>query len=264
MWIAGLILIMVAVGLGVGYLNKKKKVRSLQGTETTTIDFIQSLARTMTTDLGPGSFYYRTELKGKVLCENPLTSELTATSCAFYSMKVSREYEEVYHETKPGGERERKTRKASERVASNTRMTPFMLQDSTGAIKVEPSGADIIPIKVLARFEPAQTDGSELRLGSVVIPLEPALREGDRKTLGYSFEEHAIPLNQEIFVMGEATDQDGELVVRKPRENGKYIISAKGKEQLVSEGLATMKGLLIGGIVCGSVGLVLLIVDLIV
>jgi hypothetical protein len=70
-----------------------------------------------------GAFRRDVELKGSIQCDTPLTSEVAKLPCVYYSMYVTREYDEVYTETNPDTKQpERKTRRKSDTVASNTRI----------------------------------------------------------------------------------------------------------------------------------------------
>ena len=67
-------------------------------------------------------------------------------------MQVQREYEETYYTTDQQGRRMRQTRRASEVVASNTQSVPFIEQDATGHIPVEPEGAHFVAAQSLVAF----------------------------------------------------------------------------------------------------------------
>jgi hypothetical protein len=265
MWIFGIVLLLVGGGLYFGGTLKKKKLDALQSTESASVKFLQTLAADMGESVGAGSFTYKATTKGKVVCDDPLTSELGQTACVHYDAKVERRYEETYYEQNSQGERERRTRTGSETVSGNKRSAPFYLDDGDGKIKVNPEGAEIVCEKVVSRYEPAQSmSGSSFRLGAFRLDLSTPFSSGDRKTLGYNFEEKAIPVGAEVFVLGEVTDRHGELCIQRPTEKkDKFIISTKGQEALVRGLESEIKGMTIGGIACGVIGVILIIVGLI-
>ena len=138
----GIGLIAVAIALFVGYSLQSKKLFQIKSTETTQINELKDISSAVAKDIGAGSFNQITEVKGKAVCDNPLISELAKTKCVYYSMSVTREYEETYWDTDTNGNRVQRTRRGTDSVAHNTRSTPFYIQDATGKIKVKRNNAE--------------------------------------------------------------------------------------------------------------------------
>jgi TFIIF-interacting CTD phosphatase-like protein len=69
-----------------------------------------------------------------------------------YKMTVSREYEEIVHKQDNQGKWFEETKRSSEIVASNERKIPFILNDHTEQIIVNPDGATIDTVKILDEF----------------------------------------------------------------------------------------------------------------
>ena len=82
---------------------------------------------------------------------------------------------------------------------------------------------------------------------------------GRRRTLGYHFREWLLPLNRAVYVLGSASDMSGELMIQKPREKGKFLISLKSGEELVTSAKSGMTWGLYGSIVCFIIGLIFVI-----
>ncbi|MBF0101818.1 MAG: E3 ubiquitin ligase family protein [Desulfobacterales bacterium] len=257
----GIVLICISGGLAVGYVFKKKKLMLIESTETSTVEFLQSLAQSMKDGVGENSLHYFTEVKGNVICNDPLTSEIAQTKCVYYSMSIDRQYEEVYYERDQQGKQHKRTRSAYETVATNTRKVPFEVEDSTGKISINPEGAELISEKIISRFEPAKSHSNNmLRIGNMSFNLNVPMFTGDRKTLGYRIEEHAILTGKNIYVLGDATDQYGQLCIQRPTEkNKKFIISVKGEEELLREEKLHSMLMLIFGILCAIGGIGVLV-----
>ena len=83
----------------------------------------------------------------------------------------------------------------------------------------------------------------------------------DRRTLGYRYEEEAIWVGSPIYVLGEATDWQGELRLLRPHDDGEFIVSVKSEEELTRQGKQSMIGLLIGAIACAVIGIGLIIAE---
>lgn len=261
MWIAGLVLIAISAVLAFCYRSQKRRLGAIQSTQTSQVQLLRELAQSMKEGVGEGAFTYLTEIKGKIVCKVPLQSELEGVECVYYSMRIEREYEETYYETDQEGRRTRRTRTSSDTVAENKRSTLFLVDDNTGQIQVDPDGADFVTEKVVSRFEAGgEPSGGELRLGSFSLRL-PSLT-GDRRTLGYRFEEEAIPVGRNIYVLGEATELNGELRVQRPQE-GQFIISLKGEEELVRQSQSATTWLLVGSIASALIGVGLLVAGLV-
>jgi len=258
-------MVFAGAGLYFGYQGQKRRMGEIKGIGTSTAAALADLAASVAKEIGPGSFNQIAEVKGTIECDNPLESELNQTGCVHYSMKVTREYEEIYWETDDKGNRQQKTRRGSETVADNTRSVPFFVRDSTGKIEVDPSSAKLDMEKVFSEFRPGENQAGELRFGRYSFnPATLAALAGGRRTLGYRFEESALPLGRSVYVLGEAVDKDGRLRIHKPDQKGaSFIISLKSEEQLVKDAQSAAKGMLIAAMVVAVLGVAGIIVGII-
>lgn len=261
----GIFLIVIGIALYFGQQSQQKKVDAIQSTETSTIKHLQDLAESMSDGVGEGSLSYYAEIKGTVECDAPLKSEISNTDCVYYDMMVTRDYEEIVMEKDADGREHRKTKKGSDTVASNTRSISFYVKDRTGRILVKPSGAEFVADKVYVNFEPAESQKqNELRFGNFTFTVPETREEGDRKTLGYELKEYAIPVGSEIYVLGEASDKEGELCIKFPGDRKKFLVSMKGEDELISSSQSSARGYLIGAVICGVIGIGLVIAGLLV
>jgi hypothetical protein len=259
----GIGLVAVSIALFVGYSFQNKKLFQMKSTETSKINELKEISSAVAADIGAGSFNQITEVKGRAMCDNPLTSELAKAKCVYYSMSVTREYEETYWDTDANGNRVQRTRKGSDSVAHNTRSTPFYIQDATGKIKINPEGASFVTEKAYSRFEPGEVHGSSLRIGGLTINLGSITQSSQRRTIGYRYEEDIIPLNRDLYVLGEAADSSGELCVQKPaKKENKFIISVKSEDELTRSAQGAVKVLLILSMIAGVGGITLFFLSL--
>lgn len=265
MWIFGIIFILISLALAMVYVSNRKKLALMANTETSTVEFLETLSKSMSDGVGDGSLRYFTEVRGKIRCEDPLVSELAETDCVYYSMKVEREYEETYFEEDSEGRREEKTRSARNTVAQNTRSVPFMLEDATGKIKIITEDAEIIAEEVYSRFEPSENMDSDFSRNVWIKADDHYDHESpDRRTIGYHYVEEALETGREVYIIGEASDKDGTLCMVSPTEkNKRFIISSKGEEALMEEGRSAMVWSMVGSLACGLTGVVLIIISII-
>ncbi len=271
MGIFGGILFIVAIVLLVIYFSNKRKLDEMYAVDVSTTAALRDIWQGVADEIGAGSFEQKTEINGVIECEQPIESELAKERCVHYRMSVEREweedYEEEYTEKDPSSGRmvrktRRGTRKGSDSVASNSRSTRFYVRDETGTILVDPEGANIDIEQVLDRFEPGSSASrGNISFGGRSFSIGGSRDSGRRRTLGYHFKEWVLPLNRRVYILGAASDRSGELMVQKPRENGKFFISLKSEEELVASAKSGMTWGLYGAIACFIIGAVLIIVQ---
>ncbi len=245
MWLIGVVGLLVVGGLLWSYRSDRQRLEAMRGAETVEVALLHSLHAELRRDLGADSFFYRAELKGRAEVKEPLQSELTGTECIYYSMSVSREYEERYT-AQEGDRRVEKVRRGSETMASQQRGIRFELVDGSGRVWVDPTEAEVVAESVLDRFEPAQGHQRELKLGSFRLRLDEPIRSGDRTTLGYRFRESVVRLHQPLYLLGEAREWNDEVVVGQPRDGGRWILSTQSEEQLTQATISAMRWKLVG------------------
>jgi hypothetical protein len=234
MIIAAAVLFVASVVLYLIAASQGRKLAAMRGTQTSQAADLQQLAASVGKEIGAGAFAEATEVKGTVRCAQPLVSELAEVPCVYFAMKVTREYEETRWETDSNGNRQQRTARGSQVMAQNTRSVPFEVEDESGRIGVEPQGASFVAEKVLSRFDAGEAQMAGLRVGRWAVSLG-GLGEG-RRTLGYRYEELAIPVDRPVYVLGEAADEGGTLRMRKAGAKGpgggRFIISVKSEEEL--------------------------------
>jgi hypothetical protein len=263
LWIVGVVLVLIGVGLFLAASSQKKKLDLMQGTQTSATAELASLAQSVAKDIGAGSFAEVAEVKGTIRCDSPLISELANAPCVYYSMQVTREYEEAYWETDSKGNKVQKHRRGSETVSQNTRSCAFDVEDATGRVTVDPAGAAITGEKVYDRFEPGEPSSPAVSIGRWRFDMGSVKLGSGRRTLGYKYEESIVPVGKPIYVLGEAADAGGKLAVRKPTKKGtSFIVSLKTEEELTRSAQGSNKGLTIGAAVAAAAGVVVAVLDL--
>jgi len=229
-----------AILLGAGFVlffvqkGQSQRLGNIQGTLTSKAGDLQRIAQAVATEVGSGAWREYAELKGQVLCPQPLISELTKTPCAYYEMKVIREYEETYTDRDNDGNREERTRRGSETISQNTQSAIFYLQDATGKVRLETRGAAIDTVKVLDEFRPEQGQRL-LSFGTFSLNLMDITLGNNRSTLGYRFVEQILPLDRDLYVLGQIREENGALVLGQPSEKKKdFIIALRSEEELLA------------------------------
>jgi E3 Ubiquitin ligase len=254
MWLAGAVLMVAAIGCVIGLWYQRSKLNLMKHTETRFAKDLIDTARAVAADIGGGAFAELTEVKGIVQCQAPLTSELAKIPCVYYHMTITRQYEETYQEQDQRGKLVIRTRQGSHEVASNERRTLFQIEDQTGRITIDPTDGQLTTEKVHARFDPGSWVDAAYSI---------ATRAGSR-TLGYAYEEWAIPVGHQLYVLGEATDTSGELRVQRPADKGQpFMVSTKGEEALTARATTIIRILQVCAVVALLAGIGLMGFDMV-
>lgn len=260
-------LVLMVIGVILIFVQKGQKARAGHITlvETSTCADLAQSCQDVAGEIGPGSFRADAEVKGTIEPAQELRSEIRGEPCIYYHTRVEREYEEDDWETDSEGRRKRVTHRRSEVMSDTERREKFYVRDATGRVLVNPEGAALDPLEIVEEFQPGgpSEDGALLRFGNFSLSLGGMLG-GNRRTLGYRYQEWIVPINRQVYVLGQATDSSGELCIERPTEGDKsFIISLKSEEQLLAaaKGSARWAGLSAGILL--AVGAVLLVVGLI-
>ena len=84
----------------------------------------------------------------------------------------------------------------------------------------------------------------------------------DEDTIGFRHREWVLKDGARIYVLGEASDAEGELVVTAPADGGKQLISTQSEEQLSEQHGKQGALFTIGGGVAAVAGVAVLVVSL--
>lgn len=227
-------LIVITLLLGAGALaaswwSRRLEVRGRAVDRAAVVPLAQLAedAASVAQELGAGSFRQEVKIRGKIVCDSPLTAELSHTPCVSYRFSVTREFEEVLWERDSQGNDVQRVRRGSETVASNEVSIPFWLDDGTSRILVNPDHAQVERTKTLDQFQPVSVRIA--RIGSLDLDLS----NHPGGTLGYRYEEHALAVGQEVTVVAEAGDEGGQLALRRPESKGEpFLVTTKGFQEL--------------------------------
>jgi hypothetical protein len=255
MIILGIILIGVAALLLFLRKRSQDQLLEIRYVKTSTAAEVLELQQSIFAEVGPGGFKQQTELKGTAFCETPLKAELSGEPCVYYSMSVEERYEERYTERDSQGNTQQRTRTGNNVVASNTQSAPFQIDDGTGRIKIDSSGAKIDARTVMDKYEPYGGMGGSINVGSFTFNLG-GIAGGARRVLGYHYRESIIAPGQQIYALGEVDDSSGTPVLKRPSEKGKpFILSVKSEEELTHGSERNINFMFYGAIVCAIAGL---------
>lgn len=254
--VSGILLIAAAILFFV-QRHYRLRLRSLKLANLVNSQSIKQLATDVATEIGGGSLREYVKLYGRVKSEHPLISELKQVPCVYYAMQVIREYEERIRSEDSDGRTEWRTERRSHTISSNTQSIPFLLQDAQGTVPIDPEGAGVETVQVLNEFRP-EGSSNRLSFGSFSLNLDITAGSGGGRTLGYRYQESILPLGRQVLIVGEASDQTGELVIGKPQQKGrKFFISLKSEDTLTNHTQNIVTYTTLGAIGSGVIGILI-------
>jgi len=181
------------------------------------------------TSKAKGVFIGQVELAGRAELTPPRRSFLAEADCVWFSYTIEEEWSRWETETytdKDGKTKTRQVRKSGwTQIDSGGEAPAFFVEDDTGAVLVQPEGAEIDAQTV---FSETVTRGNTLYFGKAA-PSEIADSTGSRR-----FSEQAIPLNTELFVTGYARERT-DVVAPEIASNSAqelFLISYKGEARV--------------------------------
>jgi E3 Ubiquitin ligase len=258
MIVAGIVVLgLAAVSAFLGYQQRARHKRILLTEKTTAAD-LTALYQAASDAAGDRVFTETAELEGVVVAGpgGPLVSELSEAKCVWHRHKVVHKYRDRYTDSKGN----RRTRTRRETVAEHTSSDPFYVEDSTGQVLVVAPGKVHKVRKVMDRWEEAdpRANRTELSIGTFSL----SIPKGGDRSLGYQYQEWVLKPGDRVYVLGEASDVDGELAIREPRGPGELLVSTESEEQLIASTKSQAKLFTWGAYAAAVVGPVLLVIGL--
>ena len=156
--VLGILLLIIGVILFFVQRYQRQKSMSIRLARSGSVAELQHLSKEIGAEIGPGNWREYVKLTGQIRCDRPLTAELTQEPCVYYTMRVTREYEETVRKQDNEGKSYQETQRGSDTVSSNERSIPFNLTDATGQINVNPDGAAFDTVVPSVRREPRTRD----------------------------------------------------------------------------------------------------------
>lgn len=255
MGIGGGVLLVLGVILIFVHVRSKRRAGYLIAARPSKAGELAKTAGTVAAEIEGGDFRHFASLYGRSVCPSPLISPLGERPCLYYSMTITRRYEEDYYTKDNEGRRVRRTRTGSQVMSSETDDTPFDLDDSTGSIDVNPRDADYDGlVETVDRFEPGHAGHSQLRMGRWSLSVGIG---GERRTLGYHYAEKVLPVGQALTVVAEVSDATGALVLGVG--GPVFIVSTRTKKEIIgsAEKVARITAAISGICVLGGIGLLI-------
>jgi len=220
-----------------------------------------------------GIFIGLNEVKGQVVCEEPLKAFVSEQDCVWYGYSIDERYERSREVRDQDGKTTTEQEDGWKRVADGSECCSFYLRDDTGSVLVRPEGAEFTGNAAVERdcyrpkkgllerldFEQHPYDDRDIERG-----LAPPRRLGDDDPLlaklpersipdgtgWFRLREHIICPDDRLFVMASARPREdvAEAELGYAEEDDLLVLSVEEEESIV-------RGLYWSGLACGGAGL---------
>jgi hypothetical protein len=213
MLIAGIILIVVAVGALLFARSQRNRVRALASTATVPCNAL--VADQVCEVIGQARPYEGRALKAPA----------SGRECVWYHHKVTQHWREWERDS--DGDMERKHRsRVVEDVTSEADV--FMLRDKAGEVIVNPRGASVDdPVQSFNERHDVRSSSGGGVLGALISGLD---RRDDEEI---EVEEWILPLDEELYVRGKPFQAEVGMTMLDPGDNH-FLISTRSEEQLTT------------------------------
>lgn len=233
-------------------------LREMKFMNTSTVQELLDTCRTMEeSGIGEGFRSY-VELKGKVVAEHPVRTPFSDQAVAYCSSRLTAvtEVEETYR--KEDGTTGTRIRKQEDVLTTEESSQVLLFKDASADVKVVldiSNGCRFDIPETFDRFEPVANLGRYSYFRN--------FRYNRPNLQGYRMREKTVPLQQSLYVLGEAYMEGDTLHVGKPLEKDQsFIVSTRSEDQLTGKYESNGKLALFGGIAGIAAGLLWLLITL--
>lgn len=258
MWVFGVILIAISIGL---FFYKKKldeKLMNLKYFDLTDIKSVLDTCLGISKDLGTGHFSQMVKVKAKATSETPLNGVFSKTPCVYYEASVSHEFEKLVEAKDDNNKTSFKWVKTSENLGNTIEGGQFLVDDNSEKVLIDIEGADLTIKKVVNRYVPSTS------MVSFDFATYNPVMSRERKSQGYTENERNISIGTELFIVGEFHDRNGTPSITKPQnKENPFVVSIHSEEKVLSNLESKSKNTLYASIACMIIGALLVIVGFI-
>jgi len=168
-----------------------------------------------------GAFLGLTELKGTAESDSPITSYLAGVKCVYYRWQIQEHWSRMVTDAKGRAHQE----SGWSTVAKGDEHISFYLKDDTGVIQINPEGASITGNEVLS-----ETCFTNNPLYFAKGPLEEVRNSDHRRR----FQEWALPLHVQLYVMGQSREREDVVAaeIARDKQSPLFIISTRTEKQI--------------------------------
>lgn len=202
------------------------------------------------------------EIKGRAVCDRPLTSRLSGIECVYFSYHLQ-DYsaEGSVYKDRSGPGFKSGTTLSSSTSGCGEMWADFQVQDSTGSIKVFGRGAEVHGkatydgfyrgpkgelsevLNKTSKLERNMDIKFRSDLGELVGTLMGPQKTGSA-LLATRVSEEIIPVGSQVYILAKITEVRGERIIMRDDSGSLFLISTLSEEELVNKTSKWMWGYL--------------------
>lgn len=266
MLIGGIILLVVAVVCAFIARSQVKKLDDLNAADSYTSQMLTELHSKVVGSLGREALAETCDIEGVIECEAPLGAPLSGTPCVAYTLTVQREYEEKVTSTDSEGRKTTRVQRGSEVMERNENKVDFWIRDDTGRVIVHPEEAELDLVQSKEQYQPVENHsrGTELDFGLFKFKVPAGSGGTGRHTLGYKVTEEVLETGIHVYVLGCASDYNGQPAITvHPKNSSRFMISRRTERELANSAASLSRNLYFAAAGTGMLGVLLLLLGLV-
>ena len=263
MLIGGIILLSIAVICYFIARSQAKKLDAMNSADTFTSRMLADLHEKVVSSLGREALAETCDIEGIIECDAPLKAPLSGTPCVAYTMTVQREYEEKVTDTDSEGRKTTRMQRGSETMETNENKVDFWIRDDTGRVLVHPEQAELDLVQTKEQYQAAAASpkGKEVDFGPFSFNIPSGSGTG-RQTLGYRATEQVLETGIRVYVLGCASDYNGQPAITvHPKNQGRFMVSRRTERDLANSAAATSRNLYFAAAGTGVLGALLVVLS---
>ncbi len=249
MWVIGIILI--AVGIGLFFYKKKleDKLLNVKYFDKTDINSAVDTCLSVSKELGSGHYSQMVKIEAKATIDQPIIAEFSNQECVYFEASAEHEYETLVETKNDKGRVIRNWIPGSEKIGSVKEGGLFILKDNTGQVEIDIQGSELTIKQSVKQFK-SSGRSKDFSFGSY-----SPRSDRDFKSKGYSILEKNIQLGTQLFVIGELHDRNGSPMIGLPKEKGNpFMVSIHSEEKIIGGLENKTKNVFYGSIACMIIG----------
>jgi len=261
-----------SAGCGFFTARQRGRLRKSQSIRSVTIEELHGLQQGVAKEIGAGAYGEAVKLQADLVCEQPLIAPFSEESCIAYQNTIVEVFEELVTSTDSEGKTTRSWQRKERCISTEERRCDFSLQQGSLRIAVDPDGAEIDLIEIINRMDPGQFSplgasagiegaaGVALQLASTLINSKAGRGQDQSfRLIGYRRQESIFPASGSVFVVAEASDSGGSLVLRQPLKSGLFLIRNEGEDRVLKSLRNSINFWTIGWVSFAVIALIMLI-----
>jgi hypothetical protein len=249
MWIFGIILIAIGIGL---YFYKKKledKLLNVKYFDQVDINSAMETCLSVSKELGTGHYSQMVKIEAKATLDQPIIAEFSNQECVYFEASAEHEYETLMETKNDKGRIVKNWIPGSERIGKVEEGGHFILQDNSGKIENDIQGSELTIKQTVKQFK-SSGRSKDFSFGSY-----SPRSDRDFKSKGYSILESNIAMGTPLFVIGELHDRNGVPMIGLPSEkDNPFMVSIHSEEKIIGGLESKTKNVFYGGIACMVIG----------